>query len=133
MLSDPIADMITRIRNAQSRQKDTVEIMYSKENVGIAKVLAESKYIAEVKVYKPEGKAYKKISVKLRYDKNGSPRISMIARISRPGLRKYVKSTGIKSVLGGIGISIMTTSQGIMSDREARKRKLGGELICSVY
>lgn len=133
MMTDTIADMLTRIRNGQMRQKESVEMPYSKHNENIAKVLAEKGLVKEVKTFKYEGKSYKGLSIKLNYDAEGNPSIHKIERVSKPGLRKYFSANEIKPVLGGMGFYIISTSKGVMASTDARKKRLGGEIICRVY
>ena len=128
-MTDPISDMLTRIRNAQQALLKTVELPHSKMKEAIAKILKKEGYIAEVSV---EGAIKKKMKLVLKYSgKKGI--IVGLRRVSTPGLRRYVGATEIPRVLGGLGISIVSTSQGLMSGAEARKNKLGGELLCNVW
>ena len=130
-VNDPVGDMLTRIRNASRARHDRVVIPTSKMKVQIARVLKEQGYIADYTEHeaKPQGE----ITLQLKYGPDKSPVITGIRRISKPGLRRYVPVRDIRPVLGGLGISILSTSQGILSDVEARKQNLGGELICTVY
>jgi small subunit ribosomal protein S8 len=121
--------MLTRIRNAGRALLPTVEIPHSRMKEGIAGILKKEGYIAE---YSVEGKTIKKIALKLKY--NGKKNvIEGLRRVSRPGIRCYVGSTEIPRVRGGLGVSIVSTSQGLMSGSQARKNKLGGELLCYVW
>ncbi len=131
VMTDPIADMLTRIRNALQAKAEKVEIPSSKMKVSIAKILKEEGYIKNFKVVN-DGKQGILI-VYLKYDENKEPAIREIKRISKPGLRKYVKSDKIPLILNGYGIAILSTSKGVMTDKMARKLKVGGELICSVW
>lgn len=129
-VTDPIADMLSRIRNAgQARHEKTV-IPASKLKAAIADVLKREGYIKDYVLHE-DGKQGT-ITVFLRYE-NGRPVIRKLQRVSRPGLRRYVGSGEIPRVLGGLGISILSTSKGVMVDREARKAKVGGELLCTIY
>ncbi len=130
MVTDPIADMLTRIRNAIRARHKTVSIPHSKLKFQIARVLMEEGYINnfEVKEEKPP-----QILIQIKYASNGKPVIYGIKRVSRPGLRVYVESDEVPKVLGGLGIAIVSTSKGLLSDREARKEKVGGEVLCYVY
>jgi small subunit ribosomal protein S8 len=129
MVSDPIADMLARIRNAGRALLPTVEIPHSRMKESIAGILKKEGYIAEFSV---EGKIQKKITLKLKY--NGKKNvIEGLRRVSRPGLRTYVGSSEIPRVRGGLGVSLVSTSQGVMSGTQARKNKLGGELLCYVW
>jgi small subunit ribosomal protein S8 len=133
MINDTISDMLTRIRNAQMRSKDSLELPYSKQNEQIAKVLEAKGFLTAVKSFKYEGKAYKGLHIDLKYTEDGVPAIQAINRVSRPGLRNYSKSRDIKRVLGGLGIYVVSTSRGIMASDDARRQKLGGEVLCEVY
>ena len=128
-MTDPISDMLTRIRNAHRALLPTVELPHSKMKESIAGVLKREGYISEVSV---DGKAIKKIKLQLKYQgKKGV--IEGLRRVSSPGLRRYVGSTEIPRVRGGLGTSIVSTSQGVMSGTQARKNNLGGELLCYVW
>lgn len=133
MMTDPIADMLTRIRNGISRGMDSVEIPYSKVNENICKVLVDEGFINEAKVFKHEGSSLKSISVGLKYDDAGIPAITKLDRVSKPSLRVFAQSKNIKPVIGGLGIFVVSTPRGMMSSVEAKKKKLGGEIICMVY
>ena len=128
-MTDPISDMLTRIRNAHSALLPTVEIPHSKIKENIAGILKKEGYISEVAV---EGKPKKVIKLKLKYT-GRKPVIEGLRRISTPGLRNYVGSTDIPRVHAGLGISILSTSQGVMSGQEAKKKNVGGELLCYVW
>ena len=133
MMTDTISDMLTRIRNAQSRSSLSVEMPYSRKLESIAKVLKNEGYIEGYKVFKFDGKVYKGLNISLKYDSEGNPVISHISRVSKPSLRVYKKYGEIGSVLTGRGIYIISTSRGVMSSNEAKKKRLGGEIICKVY
>lgn len=127
-MQDPIADMLTRIRNGQAAKKVAVSMPSSKLKVAIANVLAEEGYIDGVKVLegvKPE------LEITLKYFQ-GSPVVENIQRVSRPGLRIYKRKDELPKVMGGLGVAIISTSKGVMTDRKARKEGLGGEIICYV-
>lgn len=128
-MSDPIADMLTRIRNAQKARKFDVRMPASTAKVAIANVLRDEGYVGDVKVEKEGAKS--ELTVELRYHE-GAPVIEKIKRISKPGLRIYRPSTDLPTVLGGLGVAIVSTSAGVMSDREARAKGIGGEVICMV-
>ena len=130
-VNDPGGDMLTRIRNASRARHDKVVIPTSKLKLQIARVLKEQGYIADYTEHevKPQGE----ITLQLKYGPDKSPVITGIRRISKPGLRRYMPVREIRPVLGGLGISILSTSQGILSDADARKKNIGGELICTVY
>jgi small subunit ribosomal protein S8 len=129
MMTDPISDMLTRIRNAQAANKVTVRIPASGIKTAIAKVLKEEGYI---EAYGADKEGIKPVlEVKLKYHQ-GHPVISKLKRISRPGLRIYSSADELPSILSGLGIAIISTSKGIMTDRAARKAGIGGEVICAV-
>ena len=127
-MQDPIADMLTRIRNAQTAHKTIVEMPSSKAKIAIAEVLQREGFING---YSVSDDAKPVLAVELKYFK-GKPVIEMIQRISRPGLRIYKACTDLPKVLGGLGVAVVSTSKGLMSDRTARKQGLGGEIICYV-
>jgi len=127
---DPISDMLTQIRNAQAVKKETVNVSFSNLKYEIAKVLEKEGFLK--KVGKQGKKTRKKIEIILKYD-SGAPVISGLKRISKPGQRIYKKRREIKRVKGGYGKTIISTSKGLMTDREAKKQKLGGEIICEIW
>lgn len=128
-MTDPISDMLTRIRNAHQALLPTVDVPHSKVKESIAGILKKEGFIADVGV---EGKPIKKLKLKLKYQgKKGV--IEGLQRISTPGLRRYVGATEIPRVRGGLGIAIVSTSQGVMSGMHAKKNNLGGELLCYVW
>lgn len=129
MMTDPIADLLTRIRNAQLAKHDTVTVKTSRFRCEILRILKEEGYIADYVVTK-DPIAVAEIS--LKYFEN-APVIRNISRESKPGRRVYVKHHAIPEVLGGLGLCIVSTSRGVMSGKEAREKRLGGELICTVY
>ena len=129
-MSDPIADMLTRIRNGQQTEKVTVRMPSSKLKAAIAQVLKDEGYIDGFVVRQHEG--LPDMEVALKYYA-GRPVIEKIERISKPGLRIYKKSDQMPKVLGGVGVAVVSTSHGLMTDREARKAKLGGEVLCYVW
>ncbi|MCW9710986.1 30S ribosomal protein S8 [Avibacterium sp. 21-586] len=127
-MQDPIADMLTRIRNGQAANKIVISMPSSKLKVAIANVLAEEGYIESVKVLegvKPE------LEITLKYFQ-GKPVVESIQRVSRPGLRIYKRKDELPKVMGGLGVAVISTSQGVMTDRKARQEGLGGEVICYV-
>ena len=128
-MSDPIADMLTRIRNAQQAQKSSVAMPSSKLKVAIAKVLKSEGYIDDFAVSQDDGKA--ELALSLKYYA-GRPVIERIQRVSRPGLRVYKGSSDIPTVMNGLGVVIVSTSKGVMTDRKARANGVGGELLCVV-
>ena len=131
-MSDPIADMLTRIRNANTAKHDTVDIPASKMKLSIAEILLNEGYIAKYDVV--EDGAFKTIRVTLKYgaDKNEKV-ISGLKRISKPGLRVYASCEELPKVLGGLGTAIISTNQGVITDKEARKMGVGGEVLCFVW
>jgi len=130
-MTDPIADMLTRIRNGNKAKFEKVDIPLSKEKLEIAKILKQEGYIKNFKVLSEEKKGT--LRVYLKYDAQNRGIINGIKRVSRPGLRIYVKSKKILPVLNGFGINIVSTPQGIITDKDAQKLNVGGELICSVW
>ncbi len=130
-MTDPISDFLTRIRNASLAGKPECVAQYSKLKLGIATILREEGFIKGFEE-RQDPRGHKQIAVFLKYV-NGTPAISGIKNVSKPGRRLYFKSTEIPRVLRGLGIGILTTSKGIMNDRDARRNKVGGELICSVW
>ena len=129
--NDPIADMITRIRNAQLRTLNSVHIPNSKLRARILEVLKEEGYISSYKISTSE-KNNKFLLVNLKYN-NGVPVIKEISRVSKPGRRVYTKADSIPRIQNGLGIAIVSTSKGIMTDNDARTKKIGGEIICRVF
>ncbi len=136
-VNDPVGDMLTRLRNASRARHDKVVIPHSKLKLEIIKVLKDEGYIGEYVVHERtvqnKRTVFPEISVQLKYGPDRAPAITGIRRVSKPGLRKYTGSLEIPRVLGGLGISILSTSRGVMVDSEARKQKVGGELLCTVY
>ena len=131
-MTDPIADMLTRVRNAIAAEHDSVSIPYSKVKEQIARILKEEGYISAYTVSGEKAKD-KVIAIELKYGPNHQKVITGIKRISKPGLRVYAKSNAIPRVLNGLGIAIISTSQGMMCDRDARKNHTGGEVIAYVW
>jgi len=129
--TDPIADMITRIRNGQLRKLNTVSIPNSRLRAKILDVLKDEGYISNYKILS-EKENNKSLIVDLKYN-NGIPVIKNIARVSKPGRRVYAKANSIPKIQNGLGIAIVSTSMGIMSDNDARSKKIGGEVICRVF
>ena len=131
-MSDPIADMLTRIRNANTAKHDTVDVPASKMKIAIADILVDEGYIAKYDLV--EDGSFKTLHITLKYgvDKNEKV-ISGIKRISKPGLRVYANTEDIPRVLGGLGITILSTNKGVVTDKEARKLGVGGEVLCFVW
>lgn len=128
-LTDPVADMLTRIRNGQLSEKMTVSMHSSKLKISIAQVLKDEGYILDFQVNPNNGKP--DLEIKLKYY-NGSPVIEKISRISRPGLRVYKSCDELPQVMNGLGIAIISTSKGVMSEQKARANNVGGEVLCIV-
>lgn len=131
-MSDPIADMLTRIRNANTAKHDTVEILASKMKVAIAEILLKEGFIKAFDI-KEEG-AYNNIVITLKYGQDKSEKIiTGLKRISKPGLRVYANSEELPKVLGGLGVAIISTNKGVLTDKEARKEHVGGEVLAFVW
>jgi small subunit ribosomal protein S8 len=128
---DPIADMLSRIRNAQMARHASVEIPGSKMKLAIAEILSQYGYVGDV-AWSDEG-PQGKIFISLKYDADDEPMIKKMQRVSKPSRRRYVGVDEIPPVLNGLGVMILSTSRGVLSDREARAENVGGELVCSVY
>lgn len=128
-MSDPVSDMLTRIRNAQMSDKNEVDIPFSKLKAAILKILENEGYIKNIKVVDEGSK--KKLCVALKYY-NNIPVISTIQRVSRPGLRVYKSCNNLPKVMNGLGIAVVSTSQGVMTEKTAKAQRLGGELLCIV-
>jgi small subunit ribosomal protein S8 len=131
MHSDPIADLLTRIRNGAQARLTTVDVPHSKIKVDIIKILEAEGYVSSHEVT-TESK-FPTIKVHLRYDAKRKPLINHLSRVSKPGLRVYKMCDELKPIRNGLATRILTTSQGVMTDREARKRKIGGEVLCEVF
>ena len=130
MYTDPISDYLTRIRNAQKAKKKSVEIPASKVKLKITEILNRNGFVGDFNVVETENKQGSLV-IKLKYS-NGDGVILGLERASRPGIRKYVESTAIPKVLNGLGIAIVSTNLGVLSDRECRERNVGGEVLCTV-
>jgi small subunit ribosomal protein S8 len=131
MNTDPIADMLTRIRNANTVSHPSVEMPSSKLKVALARLLKEEGFISNYEE-KVEGN-FKTLSIELKYDENNKPVITNLKRVSKPGLRNYCKAKNLPQVLGGLGVAIVSTSKGLLTDRKARKENLGGEVLAYIY
>jgi small subunit ribosomal protein S8 len=130
-MTDPIADMLTRVRNALSAKHQKVDVPSSKIKLEIARILKEEGFISS---YKLTGEGTRlNIRIYLRYGAKGEQLLSKLERVSKPGCRVYVDSKSIPKVLGGLGINILSTSQGLRTDKQARREKVGGEILCRVY
>jgi small subunit ribosomal protein S8 len=132
-MTDPIADMLTRIRNANIAFHDDVAMPSSKLKEAVARILEQEGYIQGFSVDEQPGRPGRRLSIKMKYTNDRRRTISGLKRVSRPGLRVYSKADRVPRVLGGMGIAILSTNVGILTDREARKRKVGGEILCQVW
>ncbi len=130
-VTDPIAEMLTRIRNANQAKKDRVDIPSSKMKQEIARILKEEGYVKNFRVISDRRQGI--LRIYLKYTSKKEKVISGIKRISKPSLKHYAKASEVPRVLGGLGVAILSTSQGIMTDKEARKRRIGGEVICHIW
>ena len=130
-MTDPIADMLTRLRNANTAYHDTVSMPHSKLKANIAKILEEQCYIAGSQV--TDAEVGKTLTLTLKYGPNRERALAGVRRVSKPGLRVYAKSTNLPKVLGGLGVAILSTSSGLLTDREASKKGVGGEVLAYVW
>ena len=133
MLTDPIADMLTRLRNANTAMHDEVKMPSSKQKVALAKILKQEGYIGDFSVAPSTKGPGDVLTLQLKYTADRHRTISGLRRVSKPGLRVYRNATSVPRVLGGLGVAVLSTSQGLMTDREARKRNVGGEILCYVW
>ena len=133
-MTDPIADMLTRLRNANQAYHDEVTMPYSKLKAGVAEILKAEGYITSYDVADdPEGGVAKTLTITLKYGRNRERSIAGVRRISKPGLRVYAKHTALPKVLGGLGVAIISTSQGLLTDRQANSKGVGGEVLAYVW
>ena len=133
-MTDPIADMLTRLRNANQAYHDSVTMPYSKLKAGVAEILRQEGYITSFDVEDaPDGAVGKTLTLTLKYGPTRERSIAGIRRISKPGLRVYAKASGLPKVLGGLGIAIISTSQGLLTDRQANQKGVGGEVLAYVW
>lgn len=130
-MTDPIADMLTRLRNANSAYHETVDMPYSKIKANIAKILEDEGYIAGSQV--SDAEVGKTLTLTLKYGPSRERSLAGVRRVSKPGLRVYAKSTNLPKVLGGLGVAIVSTSSGLLTDREAEKKGVGGEVVAYVW
>ena len=130
-MTDPVADFLTRLRNANSAYHETVSLPYSKLKAAIAEILKSEGYIATIKV--EDAEVGKTLTIDLKYGPNRERSLAGIKRVSKPGLRVYAKSTELPRVLGGLGIAILSTSSGLLTDRQAAKKGVGGEVLAYVW
>jgi small subunit ribosomal protein S8 len=133
MMTDPIADMLTRIRNAVRIERPIVEMPHSKVKRGLAEVLKREGYIWDWHEESADDAPGKRLCIDLKYGPNGERVIRHIKRVSKPGRRVYSRATSLRPILNGLGISIISTSRGVVSDREARQKNLGGEVLCELW
>ena len=132
-MTDPIADMLTRVRNANTAMHDEVRMPSSKQKIALAQILQKEGYIDGYEVSPSPKGVGDVLTIKMKYSADRDRTISGLRRISTPGLRVYRKASDVPRVLGGLGVAVLSTSQGLMTDREARKRKVGGEVLCYVW
>tara|TARA_Y100001960_G_scaffold314914_1_gene379743 strand:- start:274 stop:672 length:399 start_codon:yes stop_codon:yes gene_type:complete len=132
-MTDPVADMLTRIRNANQAMHDGVAMPSSKQKVALAGVLKDEGYISDFSVFDENTSQGQVLKITMKYTDRRERVISGLKRVSTPGLRVYSKSNRIPRVLGGLGVAVISTSKGLMSDREARRRHMGGEVLCYVW
>ena len=133
MLTDPIADMLTRVRNANTAMHDTVTMPSSKQKVALAKLLESEGYISGFAVAPSTKGPGEVLTITMKYSTERDRTISGLRRSSTPGLRVYRKADSVPRVLGGLGVAVLSTSRGLMTDREARRQKVGGEVLCYVW
>jgi small subunit ribosomal protein S8 len=133
MMTDPVADMLTRIRNANTAFHDDVVMPSSKLKEALARILEREGYITGYAVENDSSRPGRQLKITMKYTPDRKRTISGLRRISKPGLRVYSKAESVPRVLGGMGISILSTNQGLMTDREARERRMGGEVLCQVW
>lgn len=132
-VTDPIADMLTRIRNGNVAMHDEVRMPSSKQKVALAAILQNEGYIEGFTVADDAGRPGQVLTIAMKYSPERARTISGLRRVSKPGLRVYTKADTVPRVLGGLGVAVLSTSQGLMSDREARKKRVGGEILCFVW
>jgi small subunit ribosomal protein S8 len=132
-MTDPIADMLTRIRNANVAMHDSVRMPSSKLKEALARILEREGYIAGFSVADDPGRPGRVLEIQMKYAADRTRTISGLRRVSKPGLRVYSKADRLPRVLGGLGVAVLSTSQGLMTDREARQRRMGGEVLCYVW
>ena len=132
-MTDPIADMLTRIRNANVAMHDDVRMPSSKQKQALAEVLKREGYIQDFVVQENDSRPGSTLTVTMKYSPERARTISGLRRVSKPGLRVYSKAEKVPRVLGGLGVAVVSTSEGLMTDREARRRKVGGEILCFVW
>jgi small subunit ribosomal protein S8 len=132
-MTDPIADMLTRVRNANVAMHEVVRMPSSKLKEALAGILEKEGYIEGFNVHDDPGRPGRVLEIRMKYASDRTPTISGLRRVSKPGLRVYSRADHLPRVLGGLGVAVLSTSQGLMTDREARQRKVGGEVLCYVW
>jgi small subunit ribosomal protein S8 len=132
-MTDPIADMLTRIRNGNTAMHDEVRMPSSKLKEALAAILKREGYIEDFSVADADDRPGKTLTIRMKYAQDRTRTISGIKRVSKPGLRVYAKADSLPRVLGGLGVAVVSTSQGLMTDREARRSRMGGEVLCFVW
>jgi len=132
-MTDPIADMLTRVRNANVAMHDTVKMPSSKVKEALATILQREGYIEGFQVRDDAGRPGRVLEIRMKYAPDRTRTISGLRRVSKPGLRVYTRADHLPRVLGGLGVAVLSTSQGLMTDREARRRRMGGEVLCFVW
>ncbi len=133
-MTDPIADLLTRIRNAHLSKHDRLDVPASKLKAEVVRLLKDEGFIKNVRLIEPtDGSPVGTLRIFLRYSAEGTPAISHMARVSRPGRRVYARAADIKPVRNGLGVGIVSTSQGLLTDSQARERRVGGELLCEIW
>lgn len=133
MSVDTISNLVSIIKNASLVNKTYVEVNHTKESENVVNVLKDTGFVEDVKVFKEKDSIGKKLKITLAYEKDGTPKITDIKRVSKPGRRIYVPSKNIKPVVGGYGINVVSTNRGVMTGEQAKIKKLGGEIICKVW
>ena len=131
-MTDPVADLLTRIRNAHLSKHDRIDMPASKLKIEICKLLEKQGYVEKIQLFE-EGPTRKSLRIFLRYTEQGLPVIRRIQRVSKPGRRVYKRADDIRPVLNGLGVGIVSTSQGLMTDAQARERRVGGEVLCEIW
>lgn len=131
MQTDPLADMLTRIRNALHARKETVSIPRSRLKESVVKILVAEGFLQDYRVVEERG--FPQLDILLKYEPMGSPALRGLARVSKPSLRTYVRADAVPSVRNGLGVNVLSTSRGVLADRDARKLHVGGEVLCSVW
>ena len=132
-MTDPVADMLTRIRNGSVAAQETVRMPSSKLKEALAAILRQEGYIADFRVSEDPSRPGRMLEISMKYSAERVPTISGLRRVSKPGMRVYTKADRLPRVLGGLGVAVLSTSQGLMTDREAREKRVGGEVLCYVW